>query len=227
MTSLNMNPSVRIRLGVWAGSFNSSFSYTLNCKVVRTCTHTHTFWHGLCLFQMDFQESNLARLLLATGLPSQVHSRLGSGSSSSPCTPAMQRAHPSQVNGIISHHPHTLALTSIICVRLLQCYDMKYLGQAILVSYHKWVLYFTQNANLRSSREAPHSSSMSNMAISPLSPFCPLSPFDDVFWDSAEAPPKVSNNCRLTHLVTCQRFWWLALKWKTSVVLFPWLPTTE
>ncbi|XP_030594829.1 misshapen-like kinase 1 isoform X3 [Archocentrus centrarchus] len=42
--------------------------------------------------QMDFQESNLARLLLAAGLPSQMHSRLGSGSSSSPCTPAMQRA---------------------------------------------------------------------------------------------------------------------------------------
>ncbi|XP_030594828.1 mitogen-activated protein kinase kinase kinase kinase 4-like isoform X2 [Archocentrus centrarchus] len=41
---------------------------------------------------MDFQESNLARLLLAAGLPSQMHSRLGSGSSSSPCTPAMQRA---------------------------------------------------------------------------------------------------------------------------------------
>uniref|UniRef100_A0A671XWT0 non-specific serine/threonine protein kinase n=1 Tax=Sparus aurata TaxID=8175 RepID=A0A671XWT0_SPAAU len=46
---------------------------------------------------MDIQESNLARLLLAAGLPSQVHSRLGSGSSSSPCTPAMQRAHLSQV----------------------------------------------------------------------------------------------------------------------------------
>ncbi|XP_070692418.1 mitogen-activated protein kinase kinase kinase kinase 4 isoform X2 [Pempheris klunzingeri] len=47
-----------------------------------------------------------------------------------------------------------------------------------------------QNANLRSSREAPHSSSMSDMAISPLSPFAPLSPTDDVFWDSV-APPKV------------------------------------
>ncbi|XP_074503819.1 mitogen-activated protein kinase kinase kinase kinase 4 isoform X1 [Sebastes fasciatus] len=91
---------------------------------------------------MDFQESNLARLLLAAGLPSQVHSRLGSGSSSSPCTPAMQRAH------------------------------------------------LSQNANLRSSRDAPHSSSMSDMAISPLSPFSPLSPTDDVFWDSG-TPPKV------------------------------------
>nr|XP_046261355.1 misshapen-like kinase 1 isoform X5 [Scatophagus argus] len=93
--------------------------------------------------QMDFQESNLARLLLAAGLPSQVHSRLGSGSSSSPCTPAMQRAH------------------------------------------------LSQNANLRSSRDAPHSSSMSDMAISPLSPFSPLSPTDDVFWDPVEMPPKV------------------------------------
>ncbi|XP_070818220.1 mitogen-activated protein kinase kinase kinase kinase 4 isoform X4 [Chaetodon trifascialis] len=93
--------------------------------------------------QMDFQESDLARLLLAAGLPSQVHSRLGSGSSSSPCTPAMQRAH------------------------------------------------LNQNANLRSSRDAPHSSSMSDMAISPLSPFCPMSPTDDVFWDSVETPPKV------------------------------------
>ncbi|XP_034073292.1 misshapen-like kinase 1 isoform X3 [Gymnodraco acuticeps] len=92
--------------------------------------------------QMDFQESNLARLLLAAGLPSQVQSRLGSGSSSSPCTPAMQRAH------------------------------------------------LNQNANLRSSRDAPHSSSMSDMAISPLSPLSPMSPTDDVFWDS-RVPPKV------------------------------------
>ncbi|KAF3837955.1 hypothetical protein F7725_009723 [Dissostichus mawsoni] len=91
---------------------------------------------------MDFQESNLARLLLAAGLPSQVQSRLGSGSSSSPCTPAMQRAH------------------------------------------------LNQNANLRSSRDAPHSSSMSDMAISPVSPLSPMSPTDDVFWDS-RVPPKV------------------------------------
>uniref|UniRef100_A0A8D3ASI8 non-specific serine/threonine protein kinase n=2 Tax=Scophthalmus maximus TaxID=52904 RepID=A0A8D3ASI8_SCOMX len=93
--------------------------------------------------QMDFQDSNLARLLLAAGLPSQMHSRLGSGSSSSPCTPAMQRAH------------------------------------------------LSQNANLRSSRDAPHSSSMSDMALSPLSPFSPMSFTDDVFWDSGDAPPKV------------------------------------
>ncbi|XP_034546357.1 mitogen-activated protein kinase kinase kinase kinase 4-like [Notolabrus celidotus] len=93
---------------------------------------------------MDFHESNLARLLLAAGLPNQMHSsRMGSGSSSSPCTPAMQRAHPSQ------------------------------------------------NANLRTSRDAPHSSSMSNMVLSPLSPFSPLSPTDDVFWGPVETPPKV------------------------------------
>ncbi|XP_062416710.1 mitogen-activated protein kinase kinase kinase kinase 4 isoform X2 [Pungitius pungitius] len=91
---------------------------------------------------MDLQESNLARLLLAAGLPNQVHSRLGSGSSSSPCTPAMQRAH------------------------------------------------LNQNANLHSSRDAPHCSSMSDMAVSSLSPFCPTSPTDDVFWDS-RTPPKV------------------------------------
>ncbi|XP_012777885.3 mitogen-activated protein kinase kinase kinase kinase 4 isoform X3 [Maylandia zebra] len=93
--------------------------------------------------QMDFHESNLAKLLLAAGLPGQMHSRLGSGSSSSPCTPAMQRAH------------------------------------------------FIQNENLRSSRDAPHSSSMSDMAISPLSLFSPVSPTDSVFWDSVETPPKV------------------------------------
>uniref|UniRef100_A0A3Q2Q1N6 non-specific serine/threonine protein kinase n=1 Tax=Fundulus heteroclitus TaxID=8078 RepID=A0A3Q2Q1N6_FUNHE len=87
----------------------------------------------------ELQESQLARVLLAAGLPSQMHSRLGSGSNSSPCTPAMQRAH------------------------------------------------FGQNANLVSSRDVPHSSSMSDMAISPLSPF---SPTDDVFWDS-DTPPKV------------------------------------
>ncbi|XP_063356023.1 misshapen-like kinase 1 isoform X5 [Pelmatolapia mariae] len=48
-----------------------------------------------------------------------------------------------------------------------------------------------QNENLRSSRDAPHSSSMSDMAISPLSPFSPMSPTDSVFWDSMETPPKV------------------------------------
>uniref|UniRef100_A0A3Q2TUB0 non-specific serine/threonine protein kinase n=1 Tax=Fundulus heteroclitus TaxID=8078 RepID=A0A3Q2TUB0_FUNHE len=89
--------------------------------------------------EQELQESQLARVLLAAGLPSQMHSRLGSGSNSSPCTPAMQRAH------------------------------------------------FGQNANLVSSRDVPHSSSMSDMAISPLSPF---SPTDDVFWDS-DTPPKV------------------------------------
>uniref|UniRef100_A0A3P9I3N4 non-specific serine/threonine protein kinase n=1 Tax=Oryzias latipes TaxID=8090 RepID=A0A3P9I3N4_ORYLA len=93
--------------------------------------------------QMELKESSVASILLAANLPSQVHSRLGSGSSSSPCTPAMQRAH------------------------------------------------FNQNANLRSSRDSPHSSSMSDMVISPLSPFAPLSPMDNVFWDPAEEPPKV------------------------------------
>ncbi|KAJ3588459.1 hypothetical protein NHX12_012051 [Muraenolepis orangiensis] len=97
------------------------------------------------------QEANLARLLSAAGLPGPVHSRLGSGSSSSPCTPAMQRAH------------------------------------------------LNQNANLRSSRDAPHSSSMSDMALSPLAPLPssaapPLghvSPgTDPVSWDSHK-PPKV------------------------------------
>ncbi|XP_077387241.1 misshapen-like kinase 1 isoform X4 [Festucalex cinctus] len=92
--------------------------------------------------QMDYQDSNIARMLLAAGLPNEMHSRLGSGSSSSPCTPAMQRAHANQ------------------------------------------------NANLRSSRVAPHSSSMSDMAISALTPFTPMSPSDDVFWDT-ETPPKV------------------------------------
>ncbi|XP_030225177.1 misshapen-like kinase 1 isoform X3 [Gadus morhua] len=100
--------------------------------------------------QMELQEANLARLLSAAGLPREMHSRMGSGSSSSPCTPAMQRAH------------------------------------------------FNQNANLRSSRDAPHSSSMSDMAISPLAPFRPavapvgpVSPtLDTVYWDSHK-PPKV------------------------------------
>ncbi|XP_077588796.1 mitogen-activated protein kinase kinase kinase kinase 4-like isoform X4 [Stigmatopora nigra] len=91
--------------------------------------------------QMD-QDSNLAKMLLSAGIPSEMHSKLGSGSNSSPCTPAMQRAH------------------------------------------------IHQNANLRSSRVASHSSSMSDMAVSALSPFTPVSPSDDVFWDS-ETPPKV------------------------------------
>ncbi|XP_072288733.1 mitogen-activated protein kinase kinase kinase kinase 4-like [Eucyclogobius newberryi] len=94
---------------------------------------------------MDLQESQLARAIMAAALPSQVHSRLGSGSSSSPCTPAMQRAH------------------------------------------------LHQNANLRSSRDSAHSSSLSDMALSlsPLSPFTPRSPSDDVFWDHPQTPPKV------------------------------------
>ncbi|XP_053734715.1 misshapen-like kinase 1 isoform X2 [Synchiropus splendidus] len=99
--------------------------------------------------QTDFLEANLARMLVANGLPSKVQSRMGSGSSSSPCTPAMQRAH------------------------------------------------FEQNLN--SSRNVPHSSSMSDMAFSLLSPFSPTT--DNVFWDSEE-PPKVPE--RTTSKFHCQ-----------------------
>uniref|UniRef100_A0A8C7PUJ6 non-specific serine/threonine protein kinase n=1 Tax=Oncorhynchus mykiss TaxID=8022 RepID=A0A8C7PUJ6_ONCMY len=80
---------------------------------------------------------------------------LSSGSSSSPCTPAMQRA------------------------------------------------AIQQNANLHSSRDAPHSSSMSDMASTPMSPM-----FDDVFWDfqsSMECPPKV---CPSISVVTCVYMLW-------------------
>nr|XP_033802016.1 nik-related protein kinase isoform X2 [Geotrypetes seraphini] len=69
------------------------------------------------------------------------HNRLGSGSSSSPCTPALHRA------------------------------------------------VLNQNENFRSSREAHHSSSLSDMALTPL---CPGP--GDVFWSSGqreEPPPKV------------------------------------
>ncbi|XP_030065885.1 nik-related protein kinase isoform X2 [Microcaecilia unicolor] len=69
------------------------------------------------------------------------HSRLGSGSSSSPCTPALHRA------------------------------------------------VLSQSENFRSSRDAHHSSSLSDMALTPLSPG-----LGDVFWSSGqreEQPPKV------------------------------------
>ena len=49
------------------------------------------------MWRSDSQQANLNRLVAAAGLPSHVHSRLGSGSSSSPCTPAMQRANLPQV----------------------------------------------------------------------------------------------------------------------------------
>ncbi|XP_039668840.1 mitogen-activated protein kinase kinase kinase kinase 4 isoform X2 [Perca fluviatilis] len=64
---------------------------------------------------MDFQESNLARLLLAAGLPSQMHSRLGSGSSSSPCTPALQRAHFNQNANLRSSRdsPHSSSMSDM------------------------------------------------------------------------------------------------------------------
>ncbi|XP_031653295.1 mitogen-activated protein kinase kinase kinase kinase 4 isoform X2 [Oncorhynchus kisutch] len=96
----------------------------------------------------DSYQVNLNRVLAGLPLPVHplplpvnIHTRLSSGSSSSPCTPAMQRA------------------------------------------------AIQQNANLHSSRGAPHSSSMSDMATTPMSPM-----FDDVFWDfqsSMECPPKV------------------------------------
>lgn len=67
---------------------------------------------------------------------------------------------------------------------------------------HSCVLLFCpKNANLRSSRDAPHSSSMSDVAISPLSPICPQSSTDDVFWDS-RTPPKVTNECPISCRVT-------------------------
>ncbi|XP_029962554.1 mitogen-activated protein kinase kinase kinase kinase 4-like isoform X2 [Salarias fasciatus] len=62
---------------------------------------------------MELQESGLARLLLAAGLPGPVHPRLGSGSSSSPCTPAMQRAQFSQNANLRSsrdaHHSSSMS----------------------------------------------------------------------------------------------------------------------
>ncbi|KAJ6663234.1 hypothetical protein lerEdw1_010370, partial [Lerista edwardsae] len=77
--------------------------------------------------------------VLGRETPSQ--GRLGSGSSSSPCTPAMQRA------------------------------------------------VLAQSENLRSSRDTYHSSSLSDMAVTPLS-----TSHEDVFWNmcqSEEQPPKV------------------------------------
>ncbi|KAM4555832.1 mitogen-activated protein kinase kinase kinase kinase 4 isoform 3-T3 [Odontesthes bonariensis] len=65
--------------------------------------------------QMELQELNLARALLAAGLPSQMHSRLGSGSSSSPCTPAMQRAHFNQNANLRSSRdtPHSSSMSDM------------------------------------------------------------------------------------------------------------------
>ncbi|XP_028671522.2 LOW QUALITY PROTEIN: TRAF2 and NCK-interacting protein kinase [Erpetoichthys calabaricus] len=87
-------------------------------------------------------ENSLSNLnLLVQGCSLHLQSRLSSGSSSSPCTPALKRG---------------------VC---------------------------PQNANLRSSRESQHSSSLSDMVVSPVSPS-----EDDVFWDlpqNHEAPPKV------------------------------------
>ncbi|XP_072837500.2 nik-related protein kinase isoform X1 [Pogona vitticeps] len=74
------------------------------------------------------------------GRDANSHGRLGSGSSSSPCTPALQRA------------------------------------------------AMSQNENLQASREMYHSSSLSDVAVTPLSPTQ-----DDVFWNcqTEEQPPKV------------------------------------
>lgn len=100
---------------------------------------------------MDFQESNLARLLLAAGLPSQVHSRLGSGSSSSPCTPAMQRAHLSQVYTNISHHPcppilNTFCFCLVCSIFSLVCTSLHIIlfkiVTYIVTNDHVWTLYF-------------------------------------------------------------------------------------
>ncbi|KAL4631549.1 mitogen-activated protein kinase kinase kinase kinase 4-like isoform X4 [Arapaima gigas] len=86
------------------------------------------------------------------GRPLHIQPRLSSGTNSSPCTPAMQRA------------------------------------------------AIPQNANLRSSREAQHSSSMSDMATTPVSPG-----LDDVFWDfpnAEERPPRVPE--RTTSKLYCK-----------------------
>ncbi|XP_075429435.1 nik-related protein kinase isoform X2 [Ascaphus truei] len=76
-----------------------------------------------------------------TGLLHPAHTRLGSGSSSSPCTPALTRA------------------------------------------------VLPENESLRSSRDYHHSSSLSDMVLTPVTPGQ-----DDVFWNSLqheEQPPKV------------------------------------
>ncbi|XP_070409308.1 mitogen-activated protein kinase kinase kinase kinase 4 isoform X4 [Nothobranchius furzeri] len=64
---------------------------------------------------MELQESQLARVFLAAGLPSQMHSRLGSGSSSSPCTPAMKRAQYSQNANLLSSRdtPHSSSMSDM------------------------------------------------------------------------------------------------------------------
>ncbi|XP_069468828.1 nik-related protein kinase isoform X3 [Ambystoma mexicanum] len=89
----------------------------------------------------DGAQTNLNLNWLSIGQHALPHLRLGSGSSSSPCTPALQRA------------------------------------------------VVIQNENLRASKDVHHSSSLSDMIISPLTPGQ-----DDVFWNclhSDEEPPKV------------------------------------
>ncbi|XP_041112125.1 mitogen-activated protein kinase kinase kinase kinase 4-like isoform X5 [Polyodon spathula] len=90
---------------------------------------------------------------IGPGLALHFHSRLASGSSSSPCTPALARA------------------------------------------------AAPQNANLLSSRESRHSSSLSDVVMSPASP-----EQDDVFWDGPhthELPPKVPE--RTTSKFCCKK----------------------
>uniref|UniRef100_A0AAY4E519 non-specific serine/threonine protein kinase n=1 Tax=Denticeps clupeoides TaxID=299321 RepID=A0AAY4E519_9TELE len=109
-------------------------------------------------------------------LPICAVPRLGSGSSSSPCTPDLQRA------------------------------------------------ALRQNANLRSSRDAPHSSSLSDMATSPLSPT-----LDDVFWDftsSEVRPPRVcfKHSCSYTFITFLAEFIvirWFIVCWFQSPVSSP------
>ncbi|XP_046871081.1 mitogen-activated protein kinase kinase kinase kinase 4 isoform X4 [Hypomesus transpacificus] len=68
------------------------------------------------MWRSDSQQANLNRLVAAAGLPSHVHSRLGSGSSSSPCTPAMQRANLPQKSNLRSSREssHSSSLSDMV-----------------------------------------------------------------------------------------------------------------
>lgn len=116
--------------------------------------------------------------------------------------------HPEQVprmsQGLFTHKPLVfLGPSEVAVLLLLQC-DWSLICSfrinakcchEVLFNNFLHFFFFSQNENLRSSRDAPHSSSMSDMAISPLSLFSPVSPTDSVFWDSVETPPKVSIIC--------------------------------
>lgn len=115
--------------------------------------------------------------------------------------------HPEQVprmsQGLFTHKPLVfLGPSEVAVLLLLQCdwslicsfrINAKCCHEVLFNNFLHF--FFSQNENLRSSRDAPHSSSMSDMAISPLSLFSPVSPTDSVFWDSVETPPKVSIIC--------------------------------